>query len=124
LKVSLVYTAHGKSKSRHQHEFIARGKEMITKSAPKELIEARKKLDVIDEGLVEMLEARFQLTHQVGLLKADQKMLPLDSDREAQKIVQLRSLCEGKNLNPDFVTEVFRLVMKEVVKNHEKLRSQ
>jgi chorismate mutase len=124
LKVSLVYTAHGKSKSRHQHEFIARGKEMITKSAPKELIEARKKLDVIDEGLVEMLEARFQLTHQVGLLKADQKMPPLDSDREAQKIVQLRSLCEGKNLNPDFVTEVFRLVMKEVVKNHEKLRSQ
>jgi chorismate mutase len=97
---------------------------MITKSAPKELIEARKKLDVIDEGLVEMLEARFQLTHQVGLLKADQKMPPLDSDREAQKIVQLRSLCEGKNLNPDFVTEVFRLVMKEVVKNHEKLRSQ
>ena len=99
--VSLVYTAQGKSKSRHQHEFIARGREMSTKSAPKELIEARKKLDVIDEGLVEMLEARFQLTHQVGVLKADQKMPPLDSDREAQKIVQLRSLCEGKNLNPD-----------------------
>ena len=122
--VSLVYTTHGKSKSRHQHEFIARGKEMSTKSASKELIEARQKLDVIDEGLVEMLEARFQLTHQVGVLKADQKMPPLDSDREAQKIVQLRSLCEGKNLNPDFIAEVFRLVMKEVVKNHEKLRSQ
>jgi chorismate mutase len=97
---------------------------MSTKSASKELIEARQKLDVIDEGLVEMLEARFQLTHQVGVLKADQKMPPLDSDREAQKIVQLRSLCEGKNLNPDLIAEVFRLVMKEVVKNHEKLRSQ
>ena len=97
---------------------------MSTKAAPKELIEARQKLDVIDEGLVEMLEARFQLTHQVGVLKADQKMPPLDSDREAQKIAQLRSLCEGKNLNPDFIAEVFRLVMKEVVKNHEKLRSQ
>ena len=45
-------------------------------------------------------------------------------DREAQKIAQLRSLCEGKNLNPDFIAEVFRLVMKEVVQNHEKLRSQ
>ena len=97
---------------------------MSTKSAPKELIEARQKLDVIDEGLVEMLEARFQLTHQVGVLKANQKMPPLDSDREEQKIVQLRSLCEGKNLSPDFIAEVFRLVMKEVVKNHEKLRSQ
>jgi chorismate mutase len=106
----------------HHHEFVARGREMITKSAPKELIEARKKLDLIDESLVEMLEARFKLTHQVGLLKADQKMTSLDSDREAQKIVQLRSLCEGKNLNPDFVAEVFRLVMGEVVKNHEKLR--
>ena len=122
--VSLVYTAQGKSKNRHQHEFIARGREMSTKLALKELIEAREKLDVIDEGLVEMLEARFQLTHQVGLLKADQKMSPLDSDREAQKIAQLRSLCEGKNLNPDFVAEVFRLVMMEVVRNHEKLRSQ
>ena len=122
--VGLVYTAHGKSKSQHKHEFIARGREMSTKLAPKELIEAREKLDVIDEGLVEMLEARFQLTHQVGLLKADQKMSPLDSDREAQKIAQLRSLCEGKNLNPDLVAEVFRLVMMEVVKNHEKLRSQ
>ena len=97
---------------------------MSTKLAPKEMIEAREKLDLIDEGLVEMLEARFQLTHQVGLLKADQKMSPLDSGREAQKIAQLRSLCEGKNLNPDLVAEVFRLVMMEVVKNHEKLRSQ
>ena len=97
---------------------------MSTKSAPKELIEARKKLDLIDESLLEILETRFHLTHQVGLLKADQNISPLDSDRELKKIVELRSLCKGKNLNPDFVEEVFRLVMGEVVKNHEKLRSQ
>jgi len=36
----------------------------------------------------------------------------------ARKLAELRSLCVGKNLNPDFVEELFGRIMEEVVKNH------
>ena len=97
---------------------------MIAESTPKALLVAREKIDKIDKDLVEILESRFQLTHQIGLLKADKKLAPSDASREAQKLAKLRLLCEDKSLNPDLVVELFRRIMEEVVRNHENLRNQ
>ena len=90
----------------------------------KELLEAREKIDKIDRDLVEILEARFQLTYHVGRLKADQNLSSLDESREAQKLAELRLLCERKSLNPDLVVKLFRCIMDEVVTNHENMRNQ
>ena len=103
---------------------IVRGIKMIAESTPKALLVAREKIDKIDKDLVEILESRFQLTHQIGLLKADQKLAPSDASRETQKLAKLRLLCEDKSLNPDLVVELFRRIMEEVVRNHENLRNQ
>ena len=97
---------------------------MNSESPPKELIEVREKIDKIDRDLVEILEERFQLTYHVGRLKADQNLSSLDESREAQKLAELRLLCEGKSLNPDLVVKLFRCIMEEVVKNHESMRNQ
>ena len=97
---------------------------MNSESPPKELIEVREKIDKIDRDLVEILEKRFQLTYQVGRLKANHNLRSLDTSREAQKLAELRLLCEGKSLNPDLVDKLFRHIMEEVVKNHENLRNQ
>ena len=95
---------------------------MATEQATKELLEARQQIDEIDCKLIEVLDERFYLTRQVGLLKAAQMLSSLDSTREAEKLAKLRSLCLGTSLNPDFIEELFSRIMEEVVKNHEVIK--
>jgi chorismate mutase len=97
---------------------------MESQSVPAELLEVREKIDRIDSDIVGLLAQRFSLTHQVGLLKASQDLMPLDASREARKLTELRSLCQQYDLNPELVAELFTLVMQEVVRNHKKLRQQ
>ena len=99
-----------------QRIFLGYG--MTSELAKKKLLDARKMIDEIDSRLIDGLNERFSLTHKVGLLKAEYKLDPIDETREAEKLAALRGLCEGKNLNPDFVEELFGRIMEEVVKNH------
>lgn len=71
--------------------------------------------------MVDLLAARFTLTHQVGILKASNSLQALDVDREAQKIAELQKLSAANGLNPGLVTELFTRIMQEVVKNHKEL---
>ena len=97
---------------------------MSSKELPTELLEARDQIDQIDQDLVELLAARFELTRQVGVLKAKKKFNALDGAREAQKLQDLNLLSKDKGLNPEFITELFRRIMDEVVENHNKLRQE
>ena len=94
---------------------------MTNQLANKQLLEARQKIDEIDSKLIETLDERFRLTWDVGLLKAKNKLDPLDKVREAEKLAKLRSLCNKNTLNPDFIEEIFSRIMEEVVKNHQSI---
>ena len=94
----------------------------MSEQVPAELLEARNKIDQIDHQLVELLAARFQLTLKVGLLKADQGLAALDESREAQKLDELRELCQEQGLDPELIADLFKRIMEEVVKNHNKLK--
>lgn len=96
---------------------------MTTEAVPAELLEARDKIDQIDRKLIELLAQRFALTHQVGMLKANQELEAVDAPREASKLSELRALAQEYDLSPDLVTELFTRIMQEVVKNHQRLRS-
>ena len=95
---------------------------MAAQLPPAELLAARDQIDAIDRKLLQLLGTRFELTHQVGLLKASQALEPVDPTREAQKLAELSELCEKYNLNPLLVTELFSTIMAEAVKNHRQLR--
>ena len=94
---------------------------MTTEFAIKHLLKARQMIDEIDSKLINTLDERFRLTREVGVLKAEHRLDPIDKTREAEKLAKLRTLCVKKNLNPDFVEELFSLIMKEVVKNHQSI---
>ncbi len=96
---------------------------MSNDSMPVELLDVREKIDAIDAQLLGILAARFELTHQVGLLKASQDLQALDSGREAEKLARLRELAVESGLNPDLVADLFSKIMQEVVRNHQKLKS-
>lgn len=95
---------------------------MTSQSIPTELLEVRKKIDAIDNDLLELLERRFALTHQVGLLKASKALAAVDATRESEKLAELTALCKKHRLNPTLVTELFSKIMEEVVRNHRQLR--
>ena len=63
-----------------------------------------------------------QVSLKVGLLKADQGLAALDESREAQKLDELRELCQEQGLDPELIAELFKRIMEEVVKNHNKLK--
>ncbi|PCJ25910.1 MAG: chorismate mutase [SAR86 cluster bacterium] len=96
---------------------------MALEPIPSELLEAREKIDLIDKDLVALLRDRFELTHQVGLLKASNALNAVDATRESQKLADLSLLCKEYNLNPELVTGLFSKIMEEVVKNHRQLRT-
>ena len=91
-------------------------------SLPAELLQVRNQIDAIDAELIELLSARFRLTHQIGRLKASERLAARDEQREADKLLWLRELCLAKGLNPELVIEIFSQIWREVVKNHKKLR--
>jgi|TARA_B100001059_G_scaffold60657_1_gene56424 chorismate mutase len=97
---------------------------MSDNAIPAELLNVREQIDAIDERLLDLLAERFQLTHQVGLLKANQQLSALDATREAEKLARLADLSSDRDLNPELVQELFRRIMQQVVQNHERLKAQ
>jgi chorismate mutase len=97
---------------------------MAEKTIPEELLISREKIDQIDSDLMNLLAQRFALTHAVGEIKAMQSLESFDPQREAQKIEKLRGQSVKLDLNPDLVELLFTEIMKEVVKNHQRLKRQ
>jgi chorismate mutase len=95
---------------------------MTSQSIPAELLEAREKIDTIDRDLIALLGKRFELTHQVGLLKANKALNAVDATRESEKLAELTALCKQHDLNPVLVKELFSKIMEEAVKNHRLLQ--
>ena len=88
----------------------------------KQLKEYRDSIDNIDAALVFLLSERFKITHKVGVLKAENKLLPADKSREAQQVSHLRKLSKEADLDPDFTEKILNFIIAEVISNHQNLR--
>ena len=88
----------------------------------KQLKEYRDSIDNIDAALVFLLSERFKITHKVGVLKAENTLLPADKSREAQQVSRLRKLSKEADLDPEFTKKMLNLIIAEVISNHEKIR--
>jgi chorismate mutase len=83
----------------------------------------RARIDAIDEEIVALLAARFAVTGQVGKLKAALGLAATDTERETGQTERYRQLAEVNALNPRIVNQVFRLIIEEVVSNHQRVAS-
>ena len=61
---------------------------------------------------------------EVGLLKAKRELSSQDVRREEQKLEALGALSESHKLEPTLVRELFRRIMEEVVRNHERIKTK
>ena len=87
-----------------------------------QLKEYRDSIDNIDAALVFLLSERFKITHKVGVLKAENTLLPADTSREAQQVSRLRKLSKEADLDPEFTEKMLNFIIAEVISNHEKIR--
>ena len=97
---------------------------MVNNILPPELLQARARIDEIDNELIKLLADRFSQTLQVGKIKASQQLQSFDPDREMQKIQKLRKMSEEMGINPDLVANLFTQIMQEVVQNHQRLKAE
>ncbi|MEE9417082.1 MAG: chorismate mutase [Acidimicrobiales bacterium] len=85
------------------------------------LTKLRASIDEIDESLIRLLAERFLVTREVGRLKADLGLEPIDADREAQIEQKARRLALDNDLDADLVIEVLRSIIDRVVAEHQSL---
>ena len=90
---------------------------------PAELAELRHSIDNIDAAVLHLLAERFKCTQKVGQLKARLSLPPADPVREAQQIARLRSLAVNAELEPEFAEKFLSFLTKEVIRNHEIIRT-
>ncbi len=83
----------------------------------------RASIDNLDAALVHLLAERFKCTRQVGQLKARAGMPPADPAREAYQIDRLRALADSSGLDPAFAEKFLGLIVDEVIRNHEAIKS-
>ena len=88
----------------------------------KQLKEYRDSIDNIDAAMIFLLSERFKITHKVGVLKAENTLLPADKSREAQQVSRLRKLSKEADLDPEFTEKILNFIIAEVISNHENIR--
>jgi chorismate mutase len=82
------------------------------------LQDLRSEIDQIDKEIISLLANRFAVTRQVGRLKAQHALPAVDSSRETAQRLRYERLAVSSNIAPNMVTEIFRLVIEQVVREH------
>ncbi len=81
----------------------------------------RHKIDEIDNQLLALLVARFEVTEQVGLFKSANNLPAIDAGRETTMFEGLERKAAELGLNPGLATKFWRVITDEVVINHKAL---
>lgn len=84
----------------------------------------RIEIDKIDAHIVELLARRFDITNQVGVLKAQKKLSAIDPEREAWQAQRYAELANEFGVKPLVVQNLFRGIIDEVVINHRAIAMQ
>ncbi|MEG2666572.1 MAG: chorismate mutase, partial [Bacteroidales bacterium] len=85
-------------------------------SASSRLEQYRTVLDEIDEELLSVLSHRMELIRQMGCLKKDENLSVLQLQRWKQVLNRCMDLAKQKDLDPQFIKEVFSCVHAESVR--------
>jgi chorismate mutase len=81
----------------------------------------RGRIDELDAELLRLLAERFDVTKAVGAFKARTGLPPADPAREQQQVARLRRIAEDVGMDPAFSEKVFRLIVDEVIRHHERI---
>ncbi len=87
------------------------------------LEELRIEIDKCNNEIIEAIKKRFYITREIGRLKKENNLSSYDKNREYKVINNVRLLAKSSNLSEDMIENIFRIIMKEVVNEHEELKN-
>ena len=82
------------------------------------LNDLRQKIDIFDEQLLDILEKRMKVAGDIALHKKENHIAVLQSKRWAEVVRKNIVTGEGKGLDADFITNIFRHIHQESI-NHQ-----
>jgi chorismate mutase len=85
------------------------------------LTNLRHEIDVIDHKLLEMLTKRLDVVDEIGRLKNEMKLLPLDENRWAMVLKDRMSKGEKLGLDKEFVERIYMIIHDEALKREASL---
>ena len=86
------------------------------------LEELRIEVDNANKEIIKAISKRFLATREIDKLKAKENLSSVDRNRENIVIKNVRLSAKQNNLNEDMIEKIFRIIMIEVVKEHNKLK--
>lgn len=87
------------------------------------LEELRIEIDKCNNEIIGAIKKRFYVTREIGKIKKDSNLSSYDKNREDKVINNVRLLAKSSNLNEDMVENIFRIIMKQVIIEHEELKN-
>ena len=80
-------------------------------SSDKELERLRRHIDAADQNIVEGLKERMEAVLEIGEYKSENEKDVHDPKR-VKEVLDTRATMGGKNLSPEFMRELFRMIIK------------
>ncbi len=87
-----------------------------------ELDEIRSKIDEVDERIIRLLARRFELTSEIGTLKARHGIDASSPEWEAIQFKKFEKLANELELSATLVEDLFRQIIDQVVRDHDAIR--
>jgi len=84
------------------------------------LDDLRRKVDIIDEEIVDLLARRSKLVEQIGNYKSSTSRVVHDPKREEWILEKLSTLAEAKGFSPSVTVEVYKILFEHFVSLQEK----
>ena len=82
----------------------------------------RIEVDKSNKKIIEEISNRFLITRKIGEIKASQNIVSFDKNREDIVLENVGELARNNNLNENMIKEIFKIIMKEVVLEHNKIK--
>ena len=86
----------------------------------RELADIRKEIEEIDSNLIELLKRRVDLAPKIGEVKHLAKVEIEDPIREDRLLKKYQSIAKQKQINPKFITRIFKEIFTEMKNLQEK----
>ncbi len=81
----------------------------------------REEINRIDESIISLLSKRMEVAKKIAALKKDKGIQVEDKDRESQLFLKIQREAKENNINENFVSEIFGLIVSHSKKVQNKL---
>jgi chorismate mutase len=100
---------------RLMESLVIRSESVAAISDHAEVIELRKKIDLLDQELVDLLGIRMKLTERIGEFKGEYNIPVLQPARWGAVLERAKLNAQKKGLSTDFIEELFKAIHQESI---------